>query len=414
MGVVSLGPSIRRRAFFALLYFSEGAPIGYVWWAMPTRLRQAGMPVEEVGALIALLTLPWALKFLWAPAIDRLRGPRWGYRAWITAAQLAMGAAILPLGLIDSVALTHWAALLLLAHAVAAATQDVAIDALAIATIPEAERARTTGWMQAGMLVGRALFGGLALSLEAVVGAEIIIFALVGCIWVTLLMLWLTPSRALGMHPPSATASEPLSAALRRLATRRSTWLGLGVALTAGAGFEAVGGLIGPMLIDRGATQEAIGAFFALPVVALMVLGGLAGGVAADRFGHLRLVVSSVLLIAACVLTLAGAQSLSGATPQMLMIVAAPMYLFIGSLTAASYALFMDLTDTAIGGTQFSLYMSATNACEVWAVAAAGALVGLSGYGLGFTLPAVASLLAILCALALRSRSPGPAPVTRT
>ena len=36
------------------MYLSEGAPIGYVWWAMPTRLRAGGMPVESVGALIGL------------------------------------------------------------------------------------------------------------------------------------------------------------------------------------------------------------------------------------------------------------------------------------------------------------------------------------------------------------------------
>lgn len=149
-----------RRAFFALLYFSEGAPIGYIWWAMPTKLRAAGMPVEKVAAVIALLTLPWAFKFLWAPAVDRLRGPRWGYRAWITVSQIAMGLTLIPLAFLSSEAFVAYSSVLLMAHAVSAATQDVAIDGLAIATIPEHERGSTTGWMQAGMLVGRAVFGG--------------------------------------------------------------------------------------------------------------------------------------------------------------------------------------------------------------------------------------------------------------
>jgi hypothetical protein len=39
---------------------------------------------------------------------------------------------------------------------------------------------------------------------------------------------------------------------------------------------------------------------------------------------------------------------------------------FIGLFTAASYALFMDLTDPKLGGTQFSAFMAATNGCESW------------------------------------------------
>ena len=38
----------RRRLLFASLYFSEGAPIGYLWWALPTKLRAAGADIEQI------------------------------------------------------------------------------------------------------------------------------------------------------------------------------------------------------------------------------------------------------------------------------------------------------------------------------------------------------------------------------
>ncbi len=160
---------------FAALYFSEGAPIGYIWWAMPTRLRDAGMPVDEVAAITAALTLSWALKFLWAPLVDTLRGPRWTLRAWITTAQIVMGLTLIPLGVIPIEELGTLTFVFLACHTFSAATQDVAIDALAIQTVPAERRGRLSGWMQAGMLLGRALFGGVALAAEEVIGAPAVV-----------------------------------------------------------------------------------------------------------------------------------------------------------------------------------------------------------------------------------------------
>ena len=385
-------PTIAQRAFFALLYLSEGAPIGYIWWAMPTRLRAAGMPVEQVAALTSLLTLPWALKFLWAPAVDRLRNRRWGYRAWITLAQALMGLTLLPLALLPLSEITGIVTLLLISHAVAAATQDVSIDALAIATIPDDAYGRVTGWMQAGMLVGRATFGGLALTAEQWIGSQAVVLILIGCIWCTLAVVWHFPLdhiKANARPDSDRTFAESLIAVL----SRRATWIGLAIALLAGAGFEAVGGLMGPFLHDRGLDKETVGLFFAFPVVLCMIVGSLIGGWAADRWGHKALVQSSILAIALAIAVLVAADlNTSGIA---LMAAAAPIYLALGSLTASSYALFMDLTDPAIGGTQFSAFMGATNLCEVWSIALAGAIVSKSDYPIAFGCAAAISLIAL-------------------
>ncbi len=382
-----------QRLFFALLYFSEGAPIGYIWWAMPTRLRAAGMPVDEVATLTALLTVPWACKFLWAPAVDRLRGPRWSYRAWITVAQVAMGLTLVPLACLPVEDVVDVALWLLLAHACAAATQDVAIDGLAIATVDASDRARTTAWMQAGMLVGRAGFGGLALAAERWVGADTVVFILIACIWTTLVAVWLTRPSARAQPDPSRRA--PLVEILNVVLRRPSTWIGLGIALTAGAGFEAVAGLMGSYLLDRSATQSDVGWFFALPVVGCMIVGGLMGGRLAGRLGHCRVARWSVVAIFISVSLIVAADTVLGWRGRELMVAAVPLYLGVGLLTASSYALFMDLTDPAIGATQFSVFMSMTNLCEVWSVALAGWLAARAGYGWGFLSVAVASLVSL-------------------
>lgn len=371
---------------------------------MPTRLRAGGMPVDQVAALTALLTLPWAFKFLWAPAVDRFRSPRWGYRAWITAAQVMMGLTLLPLALLPLEQTLTFVAILLAAHAIAAATQDVAIDALAIRTVRMEDRGRTTGWMQAGMLVGRGVFGGLALAAEPWIGPQAVVAVLIACVWVTLIAVWSSPVGASGELGPSEGRPHVLAPLLAML-RRRATWIGMGIALTAGAGFESVGGLMGSFLLDRGADKQLVGWFFALPVICCMLLGGLAGGWASDRFGHRRTAAWSVGAILASIGGLAGVDMAMSGSALAIMGAAVPIYFLMGVLTASSYALFMDLTDAHVGGTQFSAFMGATNLCEVWSVALAGSLAARSGYPVAFLALGAASLSSIVLLRVLRSAS---------
>jgi len=350
---------------FGLLYFSEGAPIGFLWWALPTLLRAEGVSIERITGLTAALVIPWTLKFLWAPLIDAGRSARWGFRQWAMSAQVAMGLCLVPLFLVDPMEnfrLWFW---LLLAHAFCAATQDVAIDALAVTTVPPEQRGRVNAAMQAGMLSGRSLFGGGALVLAATWGWNAILVALILAIWASLVVLWrFTPESP----PPAAKVGQApwflFGRTLYQAFSRKLTWLGLGFALTAGAAFEATGALAGPMLIDQDISVAATGVFFGLPVVAAMLGGSLLGGWLADRGAARRgrllgwtqvgLAGSVLLLGISLMLGLGGGGSMALLTL---------VYLGIGLFTAVSYAWFMDLTDPRIGGTQFSTYMAATNGC---------------------------------------------------
>ncbi|MEO7166942.1 MAG: MFS transporter [Spartobacteria bacterium] len=384
-----------RIALFTLLYLSEGAPIGFIWWALPTILRTAGVGVPRITALTALLVLPWVFKFLWAPLVDSLRTPRWGFRAWIISAQLAMGATLLPLIWLDPVRhFQAWSVLLLL-HALCAATQDVAIDAMAINLVPEHQRGSLNGCMQAGMLVGRSVFGGGALLVASVLSLAWVIVALVGCIWTTLVCVVFVrePETAAGIGHRLSDFREHLQAALRR----RTTWLGLAFALVAAAGFEATGQLAGPFLVDRGVSEKTIGLFFGLAVVGATLFGGLIGGALSDRWGRLRSVAIFLIGFVAMITGLALTDlTMANSDASVLIGWLTGMYFFIGLFTASSYALFMDLTDARLGGTQFSAFMSATNGCESWSAWAGGRIVGPGHhYAAAFLAMSAASLLSL-------------------
>jgi MFS family permease len=379
---------------FALLYFSEGAPIGFLWWAMPTLLRTEGVAIEEITGLTALLVLPWAGKFLWAPLVDALRGPRWGFRQWAMTAQLAMGGCLVPLLWLDPLEhLSVWV-VLLFAHAFFAATQDVAIDAMAVTTTAPESRGWLNGAMQAGMLLGRSLFGGGAILLAQHFGWRAVLLALLVAIWGTVLFLF-TMGR--GSEPPASVGSAWLqfSGSLRRAARSRTTWLGIGFALTAGAGFEAMGAMAGPSLIDAGVGPNVTGVFFALPVVAAMLVGGLVGGRLADR-GDRRRRVAFFLGLLALLVAAVGMGHVLGLSGPVLMGLMVLAYFAIGLFTAASYGLFMDLTDPRLGATQFSTYMAATNGCEAWSAGVGGRIAGSLGYGPAFIIMPLIGLVGLV------------------
>ncbi|QQS48987.1 MAG: MFS transporter [Acidobacteriota bacterium] len=380
----------KRIALFTLLYFSEGAPIGFIWWALPTLLRTRGLAVERITGLTAMLVLPWTLKFLWSPLVDTLRTRRSGYRGWIMAAQFLMGASLIPLIGLDVVGHYRVWQALLLAHAVCAATQDVAIDALAIRMVAPGGRGALNGGMQAGMLLGRSLFGGAALLLAAKLGWNWIFVALIGCIWVTMAAVFFI------REPEEATergSFREFGLRLREAARHRSTWLGMVFALVSAAAFESVGAMAGPYLIDRGASSDEVGLFFAVPVVVATIAGGLIGGRLSDRWGRIRSVAVFLIGFVSIILALGAADG--RVSKPVIFGLLAGLYLFIGLFTAASYALFMDLTDPRLGGTQFSAYMAATNGCESWSGWAGGRLAARSGYASSFFVMSLFSILSL-------------------
>ena len=387
-----------RRFLFTALYLSEGAPIGFIWWALPTKLRAAGVDIGVITTLTSILVFPWIFKFLWSPLIDGIRTPRWSLKSWILSMQLLMGGALVPLLFFDLAANLHFLIPFLLLHAIAAATQDASIDALAISCVPDTERGSMNGWMQLGMLVGRSALGGGALLLEQRIGPAAVIVLLVTVIWSSSILVLLSR-----VATSSAEEGESIRDRMRALLPRlraasrnRTTWLGLLFAGIAGSGFEAVGGVAGPFLIDRGLLPEEVGRFYALHSVLAMAGGAVIGGYLADRLGKRTAVTLFLLLMAVCILTLA---ALDAGMPQRAAEWKVPMmtllYLCIGLFTASSYALFMEITDPTLGATQFSTYMGATNGCESWSTFAVGKMIPAVGYPVAFSLMTVVSLAAI-------------------
>lgn len=72
----------------AMLYLTQGIPMGLAFLALPAILRNLGISADSIG-MIGLVILPWSLKIFWAPFIDRFSNKHIGGRRYfIILAQL--------------------------------------------------------------------------------------------------------------------------------------------------------------------------------------------------------------------------------------------------------------------------------------------------------------------------------------
>lgn len=370
-----LGFAAGRRGLFALLYLSEGAPIGLVWWAMPTLLRRQGVELDAITTLTTLATLPWVLKFLVAPLLDAGIARGLSLRLWIVLCQLGMALALLPLALLDWSAQFALAVAAVGTHAVFAAVQDVGIDTLAVHTVPREELGRVNGWMQAGMLAGRAGVAAGTTAVAAALGAaELAVLFLAVLIALPAIVLIFAVREPAIPHTP-----VELRAVLRLVASRVGL-AGLLIALLGGAGFEFFGVTAGPRLVDLGWAESNLALFYGLLAPAGLAIGAIIGGAITDRTDPVRATAGSLTLLSAILVWIGLGDLGVGANSSNLGWFAA-VYFAIGTLTASSYALFMSLSRGDFAATRFSLFMAMTNACEAWSGFAGGSFAD-SSYGL--------------------------------
>lgn len=365
---------------------------------------------------MALLIMPWTLKFLWAPLVDLLRGSQWGFKQWILASQTCMALTLLPLVWLDFktqfTVVSGW----LLLHAICAATQDVSIDALCVQQSQPLERAALNGWMQCGVLVGRAAMGGGSLVLEHWIGFRAVVLVLIAIVMSSSILLWFAKERslesaAMPRNPDTEANRETILHRCRSMVSElytairtKAIWIGFLFALSAPAAFKSLEAVVGPFLIDRGYTELQIGQFTSTVMILGMIAGSLMAGRVAGLFRGSRFVAVALLLNITTIGLLGAADALLGAhSGWHLFVLLTFVSVAIGWFTVALYQWLMNLTSPKLAATQFTAFMAATNACEAWSTATFGSIQSVRGYPFAIFVMCAISLSALLLLLGFHS-----------
>ncbi len=145
---------------FMFLVLPFGISSGYVTVAYSYLFSKAGVPVEEIAALVGASLLPHVIKFLWAPLVDvTLSLKKWYLLSGIITAICIFLTGILP---IKESSLPIITIIVVLAN-VAVSFLGITTNGLAAYEIPPEMKGRVSGYMQAGNLGGAGLGGGAGL-----------------------------------------------------------------------------------------------------------------------------------------------------------------------------------------------------------------------------------------------------------
>ncbi len=400
----------RKLVLLGSLYIAQGLPYGFFTQALPVLLRKQGMSLPLIG-LAQLLMLPWALKFVWAPVVDRVHAPRFGHRrAVIVPLQLASAAVLAALALAASPGAMWPLAIAILLVNVCSATQDIATDGLAVEVLDPGERGLANGLQVGGYRVGMILGGGLMLSVFEASGATTAFLSMSALLLVAsvpILTYREPPRPAPAASPSSPAAPSPatgvlasVGAALARPGMRR--WLIVPATFKAGEWFATA--MLRPYLADQKQSLGEIGVMLGYAGFGSALLGALLGGAATTRLGRRR-----ALLVFGSLQTLAIASlALAVWFPSVPMFYAVSVgeHFTSSMATAALFTAMMDFARPEEAGTDYTLQASvvviATNAAAMLSGFSAKAI----GYDLHFLAAAGLSLCGVLAVLTYRPSHP--------
>ena len=260
-----------------LLYFIEGSPVSILWEVLPVYLRLHGTSLRAIGGL-RLLELPFSLKFLWSPVVQRF-GDR---RTWVTVAMLVVALVVALLPVADPAQGLTALFVLILVLTVASATQDMAIDAYTVALVGEEEQGPANGVRASAYRVALVLIGSGMVALAYWVSwtllfwAAALVFAALG-----IAVRWVP-----ALDVPAEARRNWLEPFLSWIGTWRAVPLVLFV-LTYKLGEFAIGPMVKPFWVDQGRSLLEIGLVPTALGIGLSIAGALAGGAFMQRYGTL-------------------------------------------------------------------------------------------------------------------------------
>ena len=372
----------RKLALLSSLYFSQGLPFGFFTLAVPVVLRNQGVSLQGVGAS-SLLLLPWALKFLWAPVVDRT-----GNRGrWILALQSISVIAFLAMGLLATERSTTLLLVGMIVSAWLAATQDIATDGLATSLLDADERGLGNGLQVAGYRLGMIVGGGGLLVLFARGGWSLTFVAMAALLAVATVPL--AVSRVPQVAATPMRWADVLGAAVQ---PGMVGWLGLLAVYKAGQ--SAASAMVRPYMVDAEWSLDSLGLALGLGGSTVGLLGAVVGGAAVAYLGRRRGLVAFGLLQTASVGFIALAGSLAWTGNGFLAAALAEDFAS-GTATAVLFTSMMDRCRPAFASTDYTLQASWVVIWVGVASVLSGTLAASLGYPTLFAIATMASLAAV-------------------
>jgi MFS family permease len=386
----------RLFGMLSVLYFAQGLPSGLIAKALPPLLREQGVSLSVIGFTSAL-ALPWALKFVWAPFVDRY-GSRKRWLLVLSGLTMALMLAVASRDFAAWVDVLPLFLVLLFCMNLVSATQDIATDGYAVSSLRPEWRGLGNSIQVVGYKIGMVIGSGALLWLAGRYGWQTS-YAGLAC-----LMLLVIVPVALMHDPPSSMRQAATHwqwhglSGYARLFRDFVVRPGLGWWLVTIAlykfGDSLASRMTGPLLTDSGYSLADIGVITGSAGATAGILGAFVGGATLLRLGHMQ----ALLVFGAMqALGLAGYLLVVGGLDGLYSLAAVVYFeqFADGLSTVALFTIMMDRCRPSSPGTDYSLQASLQVFATGIAALSGGLFTEKLGYAAVFATAAFLTLLAL-------------------
>lgn len=343
-----------RLAAVLVLGFSSGLPLALTGSTLQAWLTVAGVDIRTI-AWFSWIGIPYVLKFLWSPALDRYVPPFLGRRrGWMLLAQLALVLGIVAMGTASPDNGIWTIGALALWVAFASASQDIVVDAYRTDLLTAKERGIGAAVGVLGYRVAMLASGGLALILADQIGWRSTYFIMAALMGIGILTSFLAPEPAAPFDTPR-TLGEAVAAPLKDFFSRPGA-VGLLLLIILYKFGDALAGTLTTAFLIRGVGFDLteVGLVNKWLGFASLVTGALVGGMLMTNMSLVRALLFFGVLQAVSNLSFA-VLALIGKSYALLVFTVAFENLASGMGTAAFVALAMALCNHRFSATQYAL-----------------------------------------------------------
>ena len=380
-----------------LMGFACGLPLLLTLSVLQAWMKEEGVDLTVIG-LMTLVGLPYTVKFLWAPILDRFTLPFLGRRrGWLLVAQLSLTAAIVGLGATDPGTNPAMVAFMAFLVTFFSASQDIVVDAYRREDLPDAELGLGSSLYVNGYRVGMLLASGGGLILADHMPFSMVYYIMAACMLPGVITTLLTPEPDTPSGTPQSMKEAVVNPLVEYFQRRGALWI-LAFVLFYKIGDTMASAMTTPFYLDIGFTKTQIGTVVKLFGFWATIAGGLLGGIAMLRLGINRSLWIFGFLQA---VSTAGFAVLARIGPNVgaLSAVIAFENLSSGMGTAAYVAFMASITNKRFTATQYALLTSLMGIPRVVASAPTGFLAKHMGWEAFFifcTLMAIPGMLLLL------------------
>jgi PAT family beta-lactamase induction signal transducer AmpG len=362
-----------KMAVLVLLGFSSGLPFYLTSKTLQAWMTTAKVDLATIG-FFSLVTLPYSLKFVWAPVMDRYVPPFLGRRrGWVLITQVALLIAIGAMSLHDPQQGLRMLAVNAIAIAFFSASQDISLDAYRTDVLQDREMGAGAAVFVLGYRIAMITTGALAFFLADRMPWQTVYLILASLILIGVATTFFAPEPVLNDAPPKSLAEAvvlPFADFFQRAGVLRALLVLLFIVVYKYSDSLA-GSMTTPFLLQAGFSQSEVGAVFLGAGVIATILGVLAGGAVIGKVGINRslwifVVFQGLSNLTYYVLSLAEKN-------HTLMVTAVVVENFgLGLVTAGMTAFLMAMCNKRFTATQFALLSSLMAASRDILVAPAG------------------------------------------